>query len=125
MHQHPLPSEGGWCPRKCVALRAAIPRELPGGALLAKRHRHDLRERDFLRIAVRRHPNGHRLLWDIELARPVQIVWKGENSRPVGICFLADHGMVNAMHAWCHDKAAQPALDIQGDLDIRVMKENR
>src|ERR1700704_5204414 len=106
---HSSPSEGGRCPSECAVLRAAIPRDLPGGALLPKRHRHKLREREFLRIAIRWHPDGHRLLRDIELACPMQIVWQRENSRPVGMCFLADHGMVNAMHARRHDEAAQPA----------------
>ena len=109
-------------------LRAGLSGPLPAFPVVAstpKRHEQQPAERDPLRGVKRGNPDGDRRLRDIEADRPVQVVPRGEDARPVRVGLVAVVRVMDAVHPGRDNQAREHAFQRKRKARVRVMEEDR
>src|SRR5207237_5084309 len=69
-------------------------------------------------------PDDNFILWHVQTKGSVQPIPNRKSARPVGIRFLLDDRVMDAVHAWCDNQATEPTFSVSRHLDVGMVKEN-
>jgi hypothetical protein len=107
-------------PRLAVRLETIGQAPLP---LFAERQDQKLAERQFLFVAISRHPDGDFILRNVAAKRAMEFISPAKDSAPVGVGLALHDGVMNSVHARSYDDQVQDALEPDGQSPVRMMKK--
>src|SRR6266566_2519373 len=107
-------------PRLAVRLKTIGQAPLP---LFAERQDQKLGERQFLFIAISRHPDGDFILRNVAAKRAMEFIPPAKDCSPVGISLALHDGVMNSVHARSYNDQVKDPLKTDRKSPIRMMKE--
>src|SRR5207253_5909578 len=107
-------------PRPAVRLETIGQAPLP---LFAEGQNQKLAERQFLFVAISRHPDGDFILRNVAAQRAMESIPPAKDCSPVGISLALHDGVMNSVHAWSDNDQVQDALKTDRKSPIRMMKK--